>query len=98
MFRISPRSDFAARYLNSGEVEAAIVATANLYMSPKHMKDAGNVGSAHSPTALCHTFDVSADGYVKAAAVSYVIVKRLSDVLRDRDPVRVVVLGTASTR
>ncbi|KAH4043321.1 hypothetical protein HBI56_213740 [Parastagonospora nodorum] len=89
--------DIAARYLNSGEVEAAIVATANLYMSPEHMIDAGNVGSAHSPTALCHTFDVSADGYVKAEAVSCVIVKRLSDAFRDRDPVRAVVLGTAST-
>ncbi|KAK3307388.1 uncharacterized protein B0T15DRAFT_484525 [Chaetomium strumarium] len=89
--------DMACRYLSTGEVEAAIVATSNMYMSPEHMIDAGNVGSAHSPTALCHTFDVAADGYVKAEAVSAVIVKRLADAIRDRDPIRAVVLGTANT-
>ncbi|KAK3292170.1 uncharacterized protein B0H64DRAFT_466731 [Chaetomium fimeti] len=89
--------DMACRYLSTGEVDAAIVATSNVYMSPEHMIDAGNVGSAHSPTALCHTFDVAADGYVKAEAVSTVIVKRLSDAIRDRDPIRAVVLGTANT-
>jgi acyl transferase domain-containing protein len=90
--------DFAARYLDNGEVEAAIVATANLYLNPEHMIDGGNVGSAHSPTALCHTFDASADGYVKAEAVSCIIIKRLSDAIRNRDPVRAVILGTASNR
>lgn len=88
--------DLASRYLNSRDVDAAIVATSNLYLSPEHVIDAGAVGSAHSPTALCHTFDVEADGYVKAEAVSAVIVKRLSDAIRDRDPIRAVVLGTAS--
>lgn len=88
--------DLACRYLQSRDVDAAIVATSNLYMSPEHLIDAGSVGSAHSPTALCHTFDVAADGYVKAEAVSAVIVKRLSDAIRDRDPIRAVVLGTAS--
>lgn len=40
--------DFACRYLQSGDIDAAIVATANLYMSPEHLIDQGNVGSAHS--------------------------------------------------
>ncbi|KAI0383025.1 hypothetical protein F5Y04DRAFT_270134 [Hypomontagnella monticulosa] len=88
--------DLACRYLQSGDVDAAIVATSNLYMSPEHLIDTGNIGSAHSPTALCHTFDVAADGYVKAEAVSAIIVKRLDDAIRDRDPIRGVVLGTAS--
>ena len=39
---------------------------------------------------------MAADGYVKAEAVSTVIVKRLEDALRDRDPIRAVVLGTAT--
>lgn len=47
-------------------------------------------------TALCHTFDLAADGYVKAEAVGAIIVKRLSDAVRDRDPIRAVVLGTAT--
>ncbi|OTA81918.1 hypothetical protein M434DRAFT_85057 [Hypoxylon sp. CO27-5] len=88
--------DLACRYLQSRDVNAAIVATSNLYMSPEHLIDTGNIGSAHSPTALCHTFDVAADGYVKAEAVSAIIVKRLEDAVRDRDPIRAVVLGTAT--
>ena len=90
--------DLACRMLQSGEVNAAIVATSNLYLNPDHVMDAGNVGQAHSPTALCHTFDTKADGYVKAEAVSCVIVKRLSDAIRCRDPIRAIVRGSASNR
>ncbi|PTB66757.1 beta-ketoacyl synthase domain-containing protein [Trichoderma citrinoviride] len=88
--------DLACQNLRSGTIKMGIVATSNLYMSPEHVIDAGNVGGAHSPTALCHTFDLAADGYVKAEAVSTAIVKRLSDAIRDRDPIRGIVLGTAS--
>lgn len=65
---------------------------------PISVIDAGNVGQAHSPSGLCHTFDIDADGYVKAEAVSCVIVKRLSDAVRDRDPIRAVIRGLASNR
>ncbi|KAI1375608.1 hypothetical protein F4677DRAFT_112302 [Hypoxylon crocopeplum] len=88
--------DMACRVLQSGEVDAAIVATSNLYLNPDHVIDAGNVGQAHSPTGLCHTFDADADGYVKAEAVSCVIIKRLADAVRDRDPIRAVIRGLAS--
>ncbi|KAK9413823.1 hypothetical protein SUNI508_11641 [Seiridium unicorne] len=89
--------DLACRVIQSGEVNAAIVATSNLYLNPEHVMDIRSVGQAHSPTALCHTFDAAADGYVKAEAVSCVIIKRLSDAIRDRDPIRAVIRGTAST-
>ncbi|CAO2655083.1 Nn.00g118160.m01.CDS01 [Neocucurbitaria sp. VM-36] len=88
--------DVACRYLYTGEINAAIIATSNLYLNPEHVMDLGSVGNAHSPTALCHTFDISADGYVKAEAVSAVIVKRLSDAIRDGDPIRAVVRGSAT--
>nr|POE79483.1 fumagillin dodecapentaenoate synthase [Quercus suber] len=88
--------DVACRYLKTREIDAAIVATSNLYLNPEHVMDTGAVGNAHSPTGLCHTFDASADGYVKAEAVSAIIVKRLSDAIRDRDPVRAIVRGSAT--
>ncbi|KAI0202678.1 beta-ketoacyl synthase domain-containing protein [Astrocystis sublimbata] len=88
--------DLACQSLRSGAIEMGIVAASNLYMSPEHLIDAGSVGGAHSPTALCHTFDAKADGYVKAEAVGAVLVKRLSDAIRDQDPIRAIVLGTAS--
>lgn len=88
--------DLACQSLRSRAIDMGIVATSNLYMSPEHLIDAGSVGGAHSATALCHTFDAAADGYVKAEAVSAVIVKRLTDAIRNQDPIRAVVLGTTS--
>lgn len=90
--------DLACRSIQSGEASMAIVATSNFYLNPDHVMDIGNVGQAHSPTALCHTFDMDADGYVKAEAVSCVIIKKLSDAIRDRDPIRAIVRGSASNR
>ncbi|RYP24614.1 hypothetical protein DL765_000440 [Monosporascus sp. GIB2] len=87
----------AVRALHNGEADAAIVATSNIYLNPEHVQDVGSLGQAHSPTGLCHTFDVSADGYIKSEAVSSIIVKRLADAIRDRDPIRAVIRGTAST-
>lgn len=88
--------DLACQSLWSDTSDVGIVAAANVYMSPEHMIDAGVIADAQSPSALCHTFDAAADGYVKAEAVSAVIVKRLADAVRDRDPIRAVILGTAS--
>ncbi|KAI1365810.1 putative polyketide synthase [Xylaria arbuscula] len=88
--------DLACKAIQSGEVDAAIIAASNLYLNPEHAMDVGNVGQAHSPSGLCHVFDIDADGYVKAEAVSCVIIKRLSDTIRDRDPIRAIVRGTAS--
>ncbi|KXX76491.1 Lovastatin diketide synthase LovF [Madurella mycetomatis] len=87
----------AARAIHNGEADAAIVATSNLYLNPEHVQDVGSLGQAHSPTGLCHTFDALADGYIKSEAVSAIILKRLSDAIRDRDPIRAVIRGTAST-
>jgi acyl transferase domain-containing protein len=90
--------DLACRSIQGGEIDTAIIAASNLYINPDHVMDIGSIAQAHSPTALCHTFDVNADGYVKAEAVSCLVVKRLSDALRDRDPIRAIVRGTASNR
>ncbi|KAK4214121.1 polyketide synthase [Rhypophila decipiens] len=87
--------DMATRTLRSGEVDMAIVAASNLYMSPEHVIDDALVGQAHSPTGLCHSFDAAADGYVKAEAVSCLILKRLASALRDGDPIRAVLRGVA---
>ncbi|KAK4184568.1 hypothetical protein QBC35DRAFT_48282 [Podospora australis] len=87
--------DMAARCLHSGEVSAAIVCASNIYLSPEHVIDDALVGQAHSATGYCHAFDEAADGYVKAEAVSCLVLKRLSDAIRDKDPIRAVVRGTA---
>ena len=40
--------DVACRYLQSREIDAAIIAASNLYMSPEHLIDTGSFGTAHS--------------------------------------------------
>ncbi|KAH8688630.1 putative polyketide synthase [Talaromyces proteolyticus] len=85
--------DAACRYISSGDINMAIVAAANVFLSPEHLMNEGSLGFIHSPTGLCHTFDEKADGYVKAEGVNCIILKRLGDALRDCDPIRAVIRG-----
>lgn len=52
--------------------------------------------TASSATGKCHTFDAKADGYCKSEAINCVILKRLEDALRDGDPIRAIIRGTAT--
>jgi acyl transferase domain-containing protein len=88
--------DVACRYLNTREITEAIVAASNLYLSPEHNMDEGAMKGAASPSGKCHTFDIKADGYIKAEGVNAVVLKRLDDAIRDGDPIRAVIRGTAT--
>ncbi|KAF2213052.1 hypothetical protein CERZMDRAFT_67281 [Cercospora zeae-maydis SCOH1-5] len=48
-----------------------------------------------SPTSTSHTFDDSADGYGRGEGVGVIYLKRMSDALRDGDPIRGLIRGTA---
>jgi acyl transferase domain-containing protein len=88
--------DLACRYLHSGDADGAIIAGCNLYMSPEHNMDPSAIKASASKTGRCHTFDAKADGYIKAEAVNMVILKRLSDAIEDRDPIRAVIRGSST--
>ena len=88
--------DLACRYLHTRDADGAIVAGCNLYMSPEHNMDPSAVRTSASPTGRCHTFDIKADGYIKAEAVNMVVLKRLDDALRDNDPIRAIIRGTST--
>ncbi|UKZ54393.1 hypothetical protein TrVGV298_008201 [Trichoderma virens] len=88
--------DVAARYLHTGEADGVICAGANIYLNPEHSIDVGAMKAAGTLTGQCHTFDVKADGYVKAEAINAIYVKRLEDAVRDGDPIRAVLRGIAS--
>ena len=87
----------ACRYLQTREISSAVVAAANIYLSPEHVMDhyMGANGTA-SLSGKCHTFDEKADGYIKAEGVNMLYLKCLSDARRDRDPIRAIIRGSAT--
>ncbi|TGJ85285.1 hypothetical protein E0Z10_g3506 [Xylaria hypoxylon] len=85
---------FACLALDARDCDAAVVASANLIQTPEQQLIAVKAGIL-SPDSTCHTFDESANGYGRADGVSALYLKRLSDALRDGDPIRSVIRGTA---
>ncbi|WP_193097123.1 MULTISPECIES: polyketide synthase, partial [unclassified Streptomyces] len=84
----------AALHLRAGEVDAAVVGAANLVLTPAKTRSFTRNGML-SPRGACRAFDDAADGYVRGEGAGALILKRLSDAVRDGDPVLAVVRGTA---
>jgi acyl transferase domain-containing protein len=80
--------------LRSGDCDAAIVAGSNIILGPVGQIIGSKMG-ALSPTSRSHTFDAAADGYSRAEGFGALYVKRLSDALKNNDPIRALVRGTA---
>ncbi|KAK4141946.1 uncharacterized protein C8A04DRAFT_13698 [Dichotomopilus funicola] len=85
----------ACNALRNGEAEGAIVGGVNLIITVDQHMNTAKLGVL-SPTSTCHTFDASADGYGRADAVGAVYLKRLSDAVRDGDPIRGVIRSSAT--
>lgn len=64
-------------------------------LDPDHNMDKAMSG-ASSTTGKCHTFDAQAHRFIKSGAVNTVILKRLHDAVRDRDPIRAIIRGSAT--
>jgi acyl transferase domain-containing protein len=48
-----------------------------------------------SPTGECRTFDASANGYARGEAINAILIKRLTDAVRQDDPIRGIVRSTS---
>ncbi|KAF9888920.1 hypothetical protein FE257_008089 [Aspergillus nanangensis] len=87
---------FAVQALRNGEIPAAFVGGVNLILTLEYHFAIGQIG-ALSPTAQCHAFDASADGYSRGEAINVLYLKRVSDAIRDGDPIRGVIRGSSLT-
>ncbi|WP_293996513.1 type I polyketide synthase [Sphaerotilus sp.] len=84
----------AVRSLRAGECDLALASAVNLILSPEMQVGLSRM-NALSPDGRCRTFDAAADGYARGEGCASVVLKRLEDALRDGDPIRAVIKGSA---
>lgn len=85
---------FACKSLQTGESNLCLVGGASLMLSPEPFITYSHARMMASD-GRCKTFDASADGYVRGEGCGIVVLKRLSDAIRDEDNILAVVRGTA---
>ncbi|WP_286149113.1 type I polyketide synthase [Mycobacterium sp. IS-1496] len=84
----------ACQSLRLGESDLVLAGGSQLNLSP-FTSIALSKWSALSPEGRCKTFDARADGFVRGEGCGVVVLKRLSDAVRDGNRVLAVVRGSA---
>ncbi len=84
----------ACESLRSAQADLAIAGAVNLILSPE-VTIAFSHARMMAADGRCKTFDARADGYVRAEGCGAVVLKRLSDALRDRDHILALLRGSA---
>ncbi|MDT5284518.1 MAG: hypothetical protein QOJ20_5713, partial [Mycobacterium sp.] len=84
----------ACQALHSGDCDMALAGGVNVLLSPVTVVAASRARML-SPVGRCKTFDASADGYVRSEGCGILVLKRLSDAVRDGDRVCAVISSSA---
>lgn len=84
----------ACRSLRAGESDLALAGGANILLAP-YGAVLFSQGHLMAPDGQCKTFDAAADGFVRSEGCGVIAIKRLSDALRDGDPILGLIRGTA---
>ncbi|HEY5834147.1 type I polyketide synthase, partial [Streptomyces sp.] len=84
----------ACQALRLGECDMALAGGVNLMLAPYGFLLMSKM-RALSPDGRCKTFDATADGYARGEGAGVVVLKRLSDAIRDRDHIAAVLRGSA---
>ncbi|KAB8069924.1 KR domain-containing protein [Aspergillus leporis] len=85
----------ACNALRTKECSAAVVGGVNLILTVDQHMNTAKLGVL-PPTSTCHTFNEYASGYGRAEGVGAVYLKRLSDAIRDENPIRGVIRSSAT--
>jgi malonyl CoA-acyl carrier protein transacylase len=80
--------------LRNHECNLALVGGVNLLLAPEFSI---NLSKARmlAPDGHCKAFDASADGYVRAEGCGMIVLKRLSDAIKDKDRILATIRGSA---
>ena len=85
---------YACQSLRLHESELCLAGGVNLILSPEFSIIFSQARMMASD-GRCKTFDAKADGYVRGEGCGIVVLKRLSDALRDGDNIQAVIQGSA---
>ncbi|KAI3331710.1 ketoacyl-synt-domain-containing protein [Xylariaceae sp. AK1471] len=88
--------DLACKMICSGQCDSAIVGGVNLMLTVDQQMNTAKLGVL-SATNQSRPFDQEADGYGRAEGVGALYLKPLSAAIRDGDPIRSVIRGTATS-
>ncbi|KAE9372739.1 putative polyketide synthase, partial [Stipitochalara longipes BDJ] len=83
----------ACQSLRTGESKIAIAGGVNIMLNPDMFMMLSNQQFL-SPDGLCKSFDERGDGYSRGEGIAAIILKPISDAIRDGDTVRAVIRGT----
>ncbi|CAG8888844.1 unnamed protein product [Penicillium egyptiacum] len=78
-----------------GDCTSAIVGGTNIIMAPASTAAKSEQGVL-SPDGSCNTFSANANGYARGEGIVAIYLKHLADAIRDGNPVRAVVTGSAA--
>ena len=84
----------ACQSLRSRECEMALAGGVNLILSPENSYAFSKLQFL-SPDGRCKTFDAGANGYVRGEGCGVVVLRRLSDAMKDGDPILALIRGSA---
>ncbi|KAM7211644.1 hypothetical protein V8F06_012970 [Rhypophila decipiens] len=87
----------ACQGLRSGDSDAAIVGGSGLCLSPELFSGISTTGLC-GPDGKCYGFDHRAQGYGRGDGIGAFVIKRLSDAIRDGDPIRAVIRETGANQ
>ncbi|CAL8084808.1 unnamed protein product [Orchesella dallaii] len=85
----------ACRALQNRETNFALACGVNLLLHPF---DKDEMPMVISPDGHCKTFDANANGFARAEGCGVLVLKRLSDAVRDEDKIWALVRGSAMTQ
>ncbi|KAI1261177.1 PKSN polyketide synthase for alternapyrone biosynthesis [Xylariaceae sp. FL1019] len=83
----------ACQSLRLRETNMSLVTGVNLMINPNTSHQL-NAMHMLSPDGISHTFDSRANGYGRGDGIGAMVVKRLSDAIRDGDTIRAVIRGS----
>jgi len=88
---------YACQSLRNGECSLALAGGVNVILSPE-LTITFSQARMMASDGRCKTFDAEADGYVRGEGCGIVVLKRLSEALKEGDTILAVVRGSAANQ